>query len=194
MTEILSHGMWSDYSCAARPFLMGKWGFIISASLISLYFGEIAIISLIGLKIKKDVPRLQELRTIVPYLPALIFCIIAIAVMVPTVSRTETMVFIEGNDIVSTGCRLGRPYREIAHFKDVTVQILHHMKDRYEPEYYLIALRWPHQRDSLYAGLDSPLLARLTPEAVANYVKQLQSKHLPIPPKVQRLIDKTNNT
>lgn len=149
---------------------------------------------LIRKKVKHDSPTPNEIQLTILLAIPIFSCLIAIPPMIAAISRTETMVFIEGNDIVSTGCRLGRPYREIAHFKDVTVQILHHMKDRYEPEYYLIALRWPHQRDSLYAGLDSPLLARLTPEAVTNYVKQLQAKHLPIPPNVQRLVDKTNHS
>lgn len=171
MNQILDYGYWSDYSCAARPWAMGFWA--ITGAIV---FSVITMHSIVT-----RLPATQLRWAIVAY-GTISLLVLPVIIIIPALLRTTTMIFIDGNEIVRTGCRLGKPYEERSPLKDVKSKFIELSSKAIVDELHL---EWPHQKSSAIIRLNGNQhlgnLAILTPDAMTQYVKKLQESGRIIP-------------
>lgn len=171
MQQILDYGYWSDYSCAARPWAMSSWAIagVICLSAISTY------------RIATSLPRHQMKLAILSCGAISLFCM-PLIVIIPALARTTTMIFVEENDIVRTGCWRGRPYEERSPLSEVRSRYYEANNRSKVSELFL---QWPQQKGSVRIDLinnqNLAVLATIAPKAMSDYVKDLQAEGREVP-------------
>jgi hypothetical protein len=181
MKQILNYGYWSNYSCAARPWVIAEATIAIGIII------SILAISYIAAKVPKTYARLGVLSTV----GASLFCL-ALMVIVAILARTTTMVFVEDDTIIRTSCWGMQPYQESSPLNHVSSRIF--MSGRYNDVPKLI-IKWPNQIGLVTIDLENESVQELVntaivaPTQIAQYLNTLTSKGYSLPPELQKLHD-----
>lgn len=179
MSQILDFGYWSDYSCEQRPWLM--------AGLV-LLFGAVFTI-LMTLKIVLSKPNPHAGKTIL-WVAAFSMIVLPLFATIPALARTTTMIAVESNNLVLTGCWRGMPYEERNPLSAVKSKYSETSGKSKRPELHL---QWPHQKGSVRIDLENNQylanLAAIAPKAMTDYVRALQAKGQSIPAPLRALTD-----
>jgi hypothetical protein len=183
MHQILDYGYWSDYGCGIRPLAMSFW------SLIAGIFMSVIVTWWIAVRIPP-----HQMKLVILSCGAIALFVLPLIVIIPALARTTTMIFIEGNDIVRTGCWRGEAYDERSPLSDVTSR---YFEINGRAQIFELHLQWPHQKGSVRINLvvnpNLATLATIAPKAMRDYVNSLQTKGREIPAPLRALANITSH-